>query len=103
MSRIEASMARYYAGRASEYERIYDKPERQDDLRHLSRFLEGAFAGADLFEVACGTGYWTEIVSRSAASVVATDINEEVLAIARSKPIDDTGLPERPRPQTEPP
>jgi demethylmenaquinone methyltransferase/2-methoxy-6-polyprenyl-1,4-benzoquinol methylase len=85
---IEASMASYYAERAKEYERIYHKPERQDDLRRLRHFVEGAFAGADVFEVACGTGYWTEILARSAASVVATDINEEVLRIARSKPID---------------
>jgi SAM-dependent methyltransferase len=35
-----------------------------------------------------GTGYWTEILARSAQSVTAIDINEEVLAIARSKPVD---------------
>jgi demethylmenaquinone methyltransferase/2-methoxy-6-polyprenyl-1,4-benzoquinol methylase len=84
---IEASMASYYADRAKEYERIYDKPERQDDLRRLRGLVERALAGADVFEVACGTGYWTEIVARSAASIMATDRNEEVLAIARSKPM----------------
>ncbi len=31
---VESSMARYYADRATEYERIYDKPERQDDLEY---------------------------------------------------------------------
>jgi ubiquinone/menaquinone biosynthesis C-methylase UbiE len=85
---IEASMVAYYANRAKEYERIYDKPERQDDLRLLRDFVGNAFAGAHVFEVACGTGYWTEIIARSAASVFATDINEEVLAVARSKSID---------------
>jgi ubiquinone/menaquinone biosynthesis C-methylase UbiE len=84
----ESSLVSYYADRAKEYERIYHKPERQDDLRRLRSFVGGAFHGVHVFEVACGTGYWTEIVARSAASVVATDINEEVLAIARSKPID---------------
>ncbi len=82
---IEASMVGYYAARASEYERIYQKPERQADLKRLRSFVESMFAGADVFEVACGTGYWTEILARSAACVLATDINEEVLAIARSK------------------
>jgi demethylmenaquinone methyltransferase/2-methoxy-6-polyprenyl-1,4-benzoquinol methylase len=86
---IEASMANYYAERAAEYERIYHKPERQTDLRQLRSFVERTFAGADVFELACGTGYWTEILSRTAASVVAADINEEVLAIARSKPTDN--------------
>jgi ubiquinone/menaquinone biosynthesis C-methylase UbiE len=85
---IEASMVSYYAERAAEYERIYHKPERQADLLLLRRFVERTFAGADVFEVACGTGYWTEILSRSAASVVATDINQEVLTIARSKSMD---------------
>ncbi len=85
---IETSMAGYYANRAQEYERIYRKPERQDDLRWLRDFVERTFAGARVFEAACGTGYWTEVIARSAASVVATDINEEVLAIAMSKPID---------------
>jgi demethylmenaquinone methyltransferase/2-methoxy-6-polyprenyl-1,4-benzoquinol methylase len=82
---IEASMVGYYAERAREYERIYRKPERQADLQKLRRFVERTFTGADVFEVACGTGYWTEILAHSAASVFATDINEEVLAIARSK------------------
>jgi demethylmenaquinone methyltransferase/2-methoxy-6-polyprenyl-1,4-benzoquinol methylase len=81
-------MASYYAARAREYERIYHKPERQDDLRKLRDFVESSFVGTDIFEVACGTGYWTEILARSAKSVMATDINEEVLAIARSKSMD---------------
>jgi len=85
---IEASMVSYYADRAQEYERIYHKPERQVDLGRLRGFVETEFSGADVFEVACGTGYWTEVLARSAASVFATDINEEVLAVAGSKPID---------------
>jgi demethylmenaquinone methyltransferase/2-methoxy-6-polyprenyl-1,4-benzoquinol methylase len=85
---IKTSMVDYYADRAQEYERIYQKPERQIDLRYLRGFVEREFPGTDVFEVACGTGYWTEILARSAASVFATDINEEVLAVARSKPID---------------
>jgi len=80
-------MVGYYADRAKEYERIYHKPERQADLRKLRDFVESTFSGADVYEVACGTGYWTEILTHSAASVFATDINEEVLAVARSKPI----------------
>ena len=81
-------MVRYYADRAKEYERIYHKPERQHDLLWLRDFIGRTFADTDVLELACGTGYWTEILARSAASVFATDINEEVLAIARSKPVD---------------
>lgn len=84
----ETSLAAYYVQRAGEYERIYAKTERQADLKRLRSFVEHAFAGADVLEVACGTGYWTEILARSAASVLATDINEEPMAIARSKRLD---------------
>ncbi len=88
--KIEASMVSYYAARAQEYERIYHKPERQQDLRRLRGFAERMFEAAHVFEVACGTGYWTEVLARTATSVLATDINEEVLAVARSKPIDSS-------------
>jgi demethylmenaquinone methyltransferase/2-methoxy-6-polyprenyl-1,4-benzoquinol methylase len=81
-------MADYYAKRAEEYERIYAKPERQEDLRRLREFLERALGGRDVLEIACGTGYWTEVIARSAASVLATDLNEDVLRVARRKLID---------------
>ncbi|MFZ0829336.1 MAG: class I SAM-dependent methyltransferase [Verrucomicrobiia bacterium] len=75
----------YYARRANEYERIYQKPERQKDLAGLRKLFQQAVAGQNVLEIACGTGYWTQIVSQAAKSVTATDINEEVLKIARSK------------------
>src|SRR5262245_54587574 len=73
----------YYALRASEYERIYAKPERQDDLRRLERHVARLMADRDVLEIACGTGYWTRVIATSARSIVATDAGEEVLEIAR--------------------
>lgn len=75
----------YYAKRANEYERIYQKPERQGDLVRLKDLCAEAVAGQDVLEIACGTGYWTHAASRTAKSIVATDINEETLRIARAK------------------
>ena len=75
----------YYARRASEYEKIFAKPERQPDLACLRTLLPGLFAGRKVLEVACGTGYWTQVISGSATSILATDINEGVLEIARHK------------------
>jgi demethylmenaquinone methyltransferase/2-methoxy-6-polyprenyl-1,4-benzoquinol methylase len=75
----------YYARRAGEYEKIFAKPERQPDLASLRMLLPGLLAGRDVLETACGTGYWTRIISGSARSILATDINEEVLEIARHK------------------
>lgn len=83
---IESTMAAYYARRAEEYEVIFQKPERQNDLRALRTFAVETFAGRNVLEVACGTGYWTQILARSAASVTAIDVNDEVLEIARAKP-----------------
>jgi ubiquinone/menaquinone biosynthesis C-methylase UbiE len=81
----DARLVDYYAKRANEYERIYQKPERQNDLGILKKLCEQALAGHTVLEIACGTGYWTQVVSQIAKSITATDINEEVLQIARSK------------------
>lgn len=78
-------LAAYYAQRAAEYERIYAKPERQADLAALKARTRKMFGGRKVLELACGTGYWTEVIASGAAQVTAIDINEEVLQIARTK------------------
>ncbi len=78
-------LADYYAKRASEYEGIYAKPERQADLSALRSRVGGMFAGRKVLELACGTGWWTPVIAQSAASVTALDLNDEVLEIARAK------------------
>jgi ubiquinone/menaquinone biosynthesis C-methylase UbiE len=80
-------MEQYYGKRASEYERIYDKPERQQELQWLRGRIPEIFKGRTVLEVACGTGYWTQYIARTARHVHACDINEPVLEIAREKPI----------------
>jgi len=78
----------YYAKRAGEYEKVYEKPERQAELAWLRTRIPEVFRGRTVLEVACGTGYWTQFIAKSAKSVYACDINEPVLEIAREK-----GLP----------
>jgi len=80
-------MERYYSKRAAEYEKIYDKPERQRELEWLRRRVPELLAGRTVLEVACGTGYWTQFIARKAKKVHACDINESVLEIAADKPI----------------
>jgi demethylmenaquinone methyltransferase/2-methoxy-6-polyprenyl-1,4-benzoquinol methylase len=41
-----------------------------------------------VLEVACGTGYWTVELARSAESVLATDVGDEVIAVARARGLD---------------
>jgi demethylmenaquinone methyltransferase/2-methoxy-6-polyprenyl-1,4-benzoquinol methylase len=80
-------LADYYARRAPEYERFYDKPERQADLSLLRERVARLFAGRKVLEIACGTGYWSAVMARDAREVTALDVNEEVLALARGKPL----------------
>lgn len=80
-------LADYYARRAPEYERFYDKPERQADLTVLRERVARLFAGRRVLEVACGTGYWTAAIAPHAREVTALDVNEQVLALAREKPL----------------
>jgi SAM-dependent methyltransferase len=75
----------YYAARATEYDRVYTKPERQADLSWLRRWLPQQLGGRHVLEVAAGTGYWTDAVAEAAASVTATDINSATLAVAQRR------------------
>ena len=75
----------YYGRRAPEYDQIYLRPERQPALRELERRVHTSLMGRRILEVACGTGYWTHLLSPTAREVIATDINEEMLRIARDR------------------
>ena len=77
----------YYSKRAAEYEQVYRKPERQQELEWLRRRVPEILRGRTVLEVACGTGYWTQYIAPAAKRVYAGDINESVLEIAREKPI----------------
>jgi demethylmenaquinone methyltransferase/2-methoxy-6-polyprenyl-1,4-benzoquinol methylase len=79
------TLEKYYARRAAEYEKIFDKPERQADLARMRKDIPALFKGRRVLEIACGTGYWTPLIAEQAESVLATDFNEEPLAIARAK------------------
>jgi len=82
---MNTDIKEYYAQRAQEYEEIYRRPERRDDLLLMEREAAALFAGRDVLEIACGTGYWTRFIARSARSVVAMDCNPQVLGIAKAK------------------
>jgi SAM-dependent methyltransferase len=75
----------YYRERAPEYDRVYEKPERQDDLRAIKAWLPHLFNGRRVLEVAAGTGYWTDVLADCAASVMATDVNPATLQQARAR------------------
>jgi ubiquinone/menaquinone biosynthesis C-methylase UbiE len=80
-------LVEYYRKRAGEYEEIYDwkDPDRQREQDLLSAAIRDSLRGRDVLEVACGTGWWTRILSESARRIMATDLGDEVMVIAREK------------------
>ena len=68
-------MEEYYRRRAEEFEAVYDRadPARRAEIKLLSQAAQEALRGRRVLEVACGTGYWTRLVSRTAREITATD------------------------------
>ncbi|MFQ5994639.1 MAG: class I SAM-dependent methyltransferase [Acidiferrobacterales bacterium] len=81
----DTDLHQYYSRRAAEYEEIYKKPERQKDLTELRTLVSQLLHGHEVLEIACGTGYWTELIAPGARSVLATDTSTEVLELAKTK------------------
>jgi SAM-dependent methyltransferase len=80
-------MKDYYNKRASEYEAVYhrDDPVRQRELADMGAAIEEAMRGKRVLEVACGTGYWTERVAKTATHITAVDAAPKTIEIARAK------------------
>ena len=85
-----SDLAEYYKKRAPEYESVYFRPDepRLIELDQLGRELRDWLRGRDVLEIAAGTGWWTVHAASVAHSITATDINDETLAIAKTKPLD---------------
>ena len=80
-----AELVAYYRRRASEYEAIYAKPERQRDLAVLREVIPPTLQGRRVLEIACGTGYWTALIAPVAAGITSVDLAEEPMRIAKAK------------------
>jgi demethylmenaquinone methyltransferase/2-methoxy-6-polyprenyl-1,4-benzoquinol methylase len=48
--------------------------------------IEDDIIDKNILEIACGTGNWTQVLSKRALSLMATDINEAYLIQAKKKP-----------------
>ncbi len=82
---MSLEMKDYYAARANEYDKIYAKPERQQDLRAIEQWLPTKFADAEVLEVAAGTGYWTQFIAPVAKRMLALDASQETFSIAKTR------------------
>lgn len=82
---MDQSLSTYYRHRASEYDEVYNKPEREGDIGRLAAAIRDFAVSRRVLEVAAGTGFWTMPASDAASSILATDLEEEPLAIARGR------------------
>ncbi|MFH1699035.1 MAG: class I SAM-dependent methyltransferase [Candidatus Zixiibacteriota bacterium] len=84
---MRAQTIEYYQKRAAEYDKIYyrDNPERQAELKDLYLLSQNALAGRSVLDVACGTGFWTRIISEQARKITGIDINQTTLDKAGTK------------------
>jgi 2-polyprenyl-3-methyl-5-hydroxy-6-metoxy-1,4-benzoquinol methylase len=86
---MNQDLTSYYKERAKEYDRVYQIPEEQNDLLQSAQLFQTLFSGKSVLEIACGTGYWTEQIAKTATAVLATDINEAVIDIAKTRTLPD--------------
>ncbi|WP_208280311.1 class I SAM-dependent methyltransferase [Massilia oculi] len=75
----------YYDGIAAHYDNASaDYSEEQlEDLDEAREQLATLLSGHRILELGCGTGAWTEVLSESAESVLATDASAAMLDLAR--------------------
>jgi SAM-dependent methyltransferase len=79
------NVAKYYALLGEALEDKYLEPDMDEDIDDMSIHLGTLLAGHTVLELGCGTGFWTEVVAESAASVTALDINAALVDIARER------------------
>jgi SAM-dependent methyltransferase len=87
MAHFDEALRRYYDQRANVYDDMYlrSDPDWRKDLETLADEMAKALNGRRVLEVACGTGFWTEIAAKTAKRVVAIDASEKMLELARKR------------------
>lgn len=92
---LDEQMA-YYRARAHEYDEWflrqgrYDRgPEHRDqwlgEAAEIEATLKSVVRGANVLELACGTGLWTQRLSENNLRVTAVDASSETIAINRER------------------
>jgi ubiquinone/menaquinone biosynthesis C-methylase UbiE len=84
-------MEEYYRRRAKRYEEEFYQGSnnvRQRELGIIAEVSRNKLRDRRVLDVACGTGYWTQIASETARCIVGTDIAQEMLEIAKTKKYD---------------
>lgn len=85
MNRKNDPVARYYASSTQAADAALSRAERANDLSKVRERIAQLVRGQTVLELACGTGYWTEVIAATAEKVLATDILEEMIARAQTR------------------
>lgn len=85
----QQSLNRYYSGLASELAaepgRVHAVPWRQSEFRACVANAATYAEARTVMELACGIGFWTEILAARAKEVYATDVLPACVTIARQR------------------
>ncbi len=90
MKQIVEEMQTYYGRRAPVYDASmgYDDGQSVERLTPVIDLLRNLLRHKQVLEVACGPCFWTNFVSETSSSILATDFNESTLGQARQKPLN---------------
>ncbi|VXB17548.1 class I SAM-dependent methyltransferase [Massilia sp. 9I] len=79
-------VADFYTAIAEHYDaQFHDESDedRQDDLDDVAEQVAELMRDHTVLELGCGTGFFTDVIAETAKSVLATDISEAMLDVAR--------------------
>jgi len=81
---------KFYSDIAAIYDQRAGYAEPMDnELRELRRKIkirhQRYLKGHAVLEIACGTGFWTEFIAKTAKSVMATDGSKKMISVAKNK------------------
>ena len=90
MNQIVEEMQAYYGQRAPVYDASmgYDKNQSVEYFAPVIVLLRNLLRHNRVLEIACEPCFWTELVSETAKSILATDFNMSTLDQARKKPLN---------------
>jgi ubiquinone/menaquinone biosynthesis C-methylase UbiE len=92
---IILDMNEYYSARAPEHDALmgYRSNQAMEELlARIIKLVEPCIKGRNVLEIACGTGNWTQVLSKRAECVIAIDVNKSVIDIARDKTYENNNV-----------
>lgn len=84
---LKKTLEEYYSKRAEEYDEIYHRTDkiRLKEQNFLAEYIAQVFKDKFVLELACGTGFWTRYLLKSARKILATDYSNDMLEIANHR------------------